>query len=74
MSSGGVTFPWTSPAEDKEEEKIFIEEEEEKDSSTTRPKHYFSSYTYSNFPFTMTKFSQYNLAHEGPFKSSLIDL
>lgn len=64
MSSGGVTFPWTSPAEDKEEEKIFNEEEEEKDSSTT----------YSNFPFTMTKFSQYNLAHEGPFKSSLIDL
>jgi hypothetical protein len=35
------------------------------------PKHILRSYSYSNCPFTMAKFSQYELAKEGPFQSDI---
>lgn len=35
------------------------------------PRHVLHSYTYSNCPFTMAKFSQYELGKEGPFKSDI---
>ena len=38
-------------------------------SAQTFPNHVLSSYTYSNCPFVMAKFSQYHLANEGPFTS-----
>ena len=57
----------------KEEEFLSGTDEEAKNdtriNSTLLPKHVLSSYTYSDCPFTMAKFSQYHLAHEGPFKS-----
>lgn len=51
------------------------EDFEESDTNTALqedvPSHILRSYTYSNCPFTMAKFSQYELASEGPFQSDM---
>jgi len=51
------------------EDIAYNEEAPNKDVTHTFPNHVLSSYTYSNYPFLMAKFSQYHLAHEGPFTS-----
>jgi hypothetical protein len=51
------------------EDVAYNQEASNKDVTHTYPNHVLSSYTYSNCPFVMAKFSQYHLAHEGPFTS-----
>ncbi|KAL7564403.1 hypothetical protein ACA910_002721 [Epithemia clementina (nom. ined.)] len=44
---------------------LFLKEQTRDDQS------YLSSFTYSNCPFTLAKFSQYHMAKTGPFKSAV---
>jgi hypothetical protein len=52
-----------------EEEQVLSTEGDENVVNKKHDHMMLSSYTYSNCPFTMAKFSQYQLAKEGPFTS-----